>query len=398
MKPIRVLHLIDTLGVGGTEHQLALNISALDSERVQSYVCYLSKPNDFEPLFAASNVPVHMLGVNSRRQWAAGVFKLRRLVKELDIGLIHTQLFSADLIGGITGKLAGVPVVGTLANSLYEDEWLIDNPHVNRAKLQFSLSMRKFVARLCDSHLIAVSNSVKSSAVKQLGVPDSKVSVVYRSVSPNWFEPVDEQVVLEKKRELGIEGRYPVIASTGRLIPQKGQRYLVEAMPAIVERFPDAVLLVVGEGFMRASLEPLVDRLGLQNNVRLLGRRRDVRALLHLSDVFAFPSLHEGCPNALLEAMAAGVPVVASNIAPNYEVSSEGELVRLAPPCNPGALADALIETVSQQEHARQVSLKASDMVRRNFTLASASERMTEVFERCLGVNAPRVEMLSNLK
>ena len=134
---INVLHVIDSLGVGGAERQLALTLSALDPQRVRSFVCYLHSPDDVEPAIRDLGIPVYRLDAEGKSQWHRAVLRLRRLVKSLDIDLIHTQLFDADVVGGLVGRITAVPVVSTLANSSYDSAWLIDNPSLSRFKLAY---------------------------------------------------------------------------------------------------------------------------------------------------------------------------------------------------------------------------------------------------------------------
>ncbi|MFQ5873293.1 MAG: glycosyltransferase, partial [Dehalococcoidia bacterium] len=306
MPKYRILHIIDSLGTGGSEHQLLLNLSALDKNRFENLVCYLRPSEDLLAPMSRLGAHVFCLGVRGKAQWPGSIYRLFRFIKSHRIDLVHTCLFEADLLGGAVGRLAGVPVVSTLANSCYEPVWLTDNVHLNRFKLAGMRSVRALLARMANCHLVAVSQYVKQSAVAQLGVRESKITVIYRALAPSWRHQGDDAGVTTLKNRLGINGDWPILVNVGRLVPQKGQRYLIEAMPRILHHYPQARLLIAGDGLLGPALTRLRGDLGLDDQVQFLGHRDDVGHLLLLGDAFVFSSLYEGCPNSLIEAMAAG--------------------------------------------------------------------------------------------
>ena len=387
---INVLHVIDSLGVGGTERQLALTLNALDPQRVKSYVCYFHPPDETALWIKEMGYPVYLLNAPGRGQWFGAVRQLRGLVKTLDIDLIHTQLFDADMVGGIVGRLTGVPVVSTLANSVYDPEWLVDNPKLNRLKLAFPRTARKYMARHLDRHVVAVSDSVKQGALQNMGIAEDKVTVIHRALFPSWLQDdIDgEETPSAVDIDPSLGDRYPIILNIGRLMPPKGQRYLIGAMPRILEKYPNAVLMIAGDGGLRRSLAAKADGLGVVNQVKFLGTRGDVKELLKICDVFAFPSLYEGCPNALLEAMSMGVPCVASAIAPVREVTKDGRLATLVPIRDPDGIADGICNTLANMESAKIMARMASDTVRREFTIEKVASKLTRIYEECLGITA----------
>lgn len=380
----RVLHVIDSLGYGGTELQLALNLGGMKADRFENYVCYLHGPSHLEPALDKLGVQVFGLGLTGSRQWVRGVLRLRRLVKSLNIDLIHTNLFEADVIGGVTGRLMKRPVISTIANVCFEPEFLIDNPSLSRVKLAFPKHIRSLIANACNAHLVAVSQTVAQSAIKQLRVPPQKTSVIHRALSRQWLEPPDDDYLKSLRTQLGLAGSGPVLLNVGRLIPQKGQCYLIEGMREVVQAFPAARLLVAGEGYLRASLTDLRDRLGLTDHVTFLGRRNDIKALHAVSDIFVFPSLFEGCPNALIEAMVMGKPCVASKISSTEEVMEEGVTGLLTPARDPQSLANAIIQLCSNPERANLMGQKARAAALERFTVSNAVEKLEALYQKVL--------------
>ena len=389
MQPIKVLHIIDSLGRrGGAERQLALAVSGLNPNRFASHVCYLHPPAYLATLFNSMGVPLHKLEVNGMGQWIYGVRKLRRLVKSWDIDLIHTTLFESDVIGGLVGRLTGVPVVSTLASSIYEPEWLIDNPDLNRLKLMFPRLVRTFVTRCLDRHVIAVSAAVKNSAMRQLGLHTDKITVIHRALSPEWLDGKVTQDLGEQTSNAELPSGFPVLINIGRLESPKGQRYLIESMPDIIRNFPRALLLIVGEGKLQPQLKELTESLDLNDHVLFLGQRGDVKRLLESSDVYVLSSLYEGCPNVLLEAMAIGLPSVCFNIEAVSEVTQEGRFTSLVPIRDVNAFSEAVVKLASNIDSARLLGLEAKEATRNQFTSARCLSQLMTLYDRCLAPNS----------
>lgn len=389
----RILHIIDSLGYGGTEHQLVLNISGVQGEKFENIVCYLHQPNDLERELAELGVPVYHLEVGSRLHWFKGVTNLKRLIRSLNVDLVHTNLYESDVIGGIAGRLAGRPVISTIANVCFEPEFMVDNPSLNWLKLESSRWMRLLVAHTCNTHLVSVSETVADSVQRRLKISAGKDSVIYRALSKSRLAPPNEEHIRRLRSELGLSDCSPVLINVGRLVPQKGQVYLLEAMGRVVEEFPRARLLMAGDGGLMPRLTELRDRLGLQEHVTFLGQRDDIKELLEMADLFVFPSLFEGCPNALIEAMARGKPCVASRIAPNSEVIDEGVTGVLAHPRSSQALADAIIKLASSDPDAvARMGEKARQASRERFTVRAAVEKLENLYQQVLDAHyGPRL-------
>lgn len=380
----KILHVIDSLGYGGTELQLVLNVEGLREEGFESYVCHVHGPDHLQPALEKLGVQVFNLGLTGNHQWIRGVSRLRALSKQLDVDLIHTNLYQADVIGGITGRLIRRPVVSTIANVCFEPEFLIDNPRGNRVKLAIPKNIRSVIAKSGNTHLISVSHTVARSAIRQLRIPPEKTTVIHRALAQKWLDPLDETVVEALRTELDLQDSSPVLLNVGRLIPQKGQTYLIEAMMEVVREFPKAKLLIAGDGYLKSSLREQRDRQGLTDHITFLGRRNDIKYLHAVSDVFVFPSLFEGCPNALIEALVMGNACVASNIEPVEEVIESGENGWLVPPQDPRSIAAAVSYVCSDQKKAAVVGQKARDMALERFTTQRATSKLVELYRKVL--------------
>ncbi len=382
----RILHLtIHLSNRGGAEHQLIRNVKALDNNRFENLLCCVEKPRDLALEAAEQGIPVFSLECKGKLQWLRAIYRLCILVRSQKIDLIHTSLFDADIVGGIAGRLCGVPVVSTLCNIGAEKERLVDNPNINRFKLMVTMKLWGLTIRSCHQRSIAISDAVKESAIRTYGLHGNRLKVIYRSLDPNWNDPGFSENTGELRRTLGLEDTYPVLLNVARLYPQKGQKYLIQAMPEIIKQFPNVRLLIVGLGPLQESLTSLCRDLGVEKQVIFLGHRGDVRNLLELTDVFVFPSLFEGLGGALIEATGAGRPCVASKVGPIPEVVEDGESGVLVPSQSPAFLAKAIIQLGRERDRARLMGERGKQIAAERFSINQNIRHLEEFYDLVLG-------------
>lgn len=304
---------------------------------------------------------------------------LRRVVQEVRPHVIHATLFRPGVAARIVGRWCRIPVITSLVNTTYEPEWRLDNPRLTPWKVWSVQAIDRVTTRLGDTRYVAITESVKVSAVRRLGIPPERIVIIPRGLVPErWVGCEDAAAV---RQSLGWQDAYPVIVNVGRLVPQKGQQYAVRAMTAVVARFPMARLAIAGEGRLRPVLERLIRDLGLTDHVSLLGERDDVARLLHAADIFVFPSLFEGLGNAVLEAMAAGKPCVCSNIPALREVTDNGRVAALAEAQSPASLASALVRLAVDREAAWQLGRQAQAWVRQRYDIRVAVSRLEALYQ-----------------
>ncbi|MDR7542815.1 MAG: glycosyltransferase [Armatimonadota bacterium] len=374
-----VLHVLDTLGTGGAERQLATFLRRSDPQRFRHVVCTLGAGGPVESELIATGVRICNLGVGSRMGLVRSVAGLRRVVQEVRPHVIHATLFRPGVAARIVGRWCRIPVITSLVNTTYEPEWRLDNPRLTPWKVWSVQAIDRVTTRLGDTRYVAITESVKVSAVRRLGIPPERIVIIPRGLVPErWVGCEDAAAV---RQSLGWQDAYPVIVNVGRLVPQKGQQYAVRAMTAVVARFPMARLAIAGEGRLRPVLERLIRDLGLTDHVSLLGERDDVARLLHAADIFVFPSLFEGLGNAVLEAMAAGKPCVCSNIPALREVTDNGRVAALAEAQSPASLASALVRLAVDREAAWQLGRQAQAWVRQRYDIRVAVSRLEALYQ-----------------
>jgi glycosyltransferase involved in cell wall biosynthesis len=299
-------------------------------------------------------VPVTILRYASHR-FAVTLRDLVKLIRARGVAVLHTHEFFMNTLGLMASRLTGVPFVATVhGRNYYSDR--------ARRRIAYRL-IGRFAGRL-----VTVSEANKRFLAERVGIPPRRVQVIPNGV------PLDDKASAAARsalrESLGLNQDHAIIGTLGSLYPVKGHSYLIDAAPAILGRFPQAVLLIVGQGGLREELEADAARLGIAARVRFLGHREDVHDLLSIYDIFVLPSLSEGMPLALLEAMAAGLPAVASQVGGVTEVLEDRKTGFLVPPGDSRALADAIMTLLGNPPLANELAAAARQMAATRFSLA----------------------------
>jgi glycosyltransferase involved in cell wall biosynthesis len=377
---IRVLHVIDSLGNGGAEHQLTAMLLHSNRHTFDHHVCALGVADRFSARLREGGIAVHKFERQPRREPVGTLRQLQRLIRTLDPDVMHVSLYWASVLGRTAAHFARRPVVTSLVTTSYEPEQRLDNPYLTPAKIAVVRALDGITARRWGTWFVAVSEAVRASAVRRLHIPPDRMSVIARGVEIERFAPAPPARIAAARAVLGWDGAYPVLLTVGRLVPQKGQRYAIEAMPRILEKFPRALLVIAGEGRLRADLEARIRALGLQERVWLLGERHDVPTLLSAADIFVFPSLIEGSGGALLEALAAGCPSVATRIEPLREVTDNGRLAILVDLQSAFAVAEGVNRLAGDLLLAARLGDEARAWARERYDIAASARKFEAVF------------------
>jgi glycosyltransferase involved in cell wall biosynthesis len=225
---------------------------------------------------------------------------------------------------------------------------------------------------------IAVSHHVARKLCQTYGLPANKVTVIHNGI---FLSPFVRPADTELRAKLGATNGRPIVLTLARLDQQKGHRYLLQAVPLV----PDALFVFAGDGPERASLEAQARQLGLNDDrILFLGYRRDTPDLLACCDLFVLPSLFEGLPLSILEAMAASKPVIASAIGGNDEAVIHEETGLLVSPENPAALAQAIQRLLSDRPLAARLAATGKAQVQKKFSAEAMVQRVTEIYEQIL--------------
>jgi glycosyltransferase involved in cell wall biosynthesis len=371
------LFVINSLGAGGAERSLADILPHLYTVGVRPIVaCFKSPDVGFEQEVRADGTDVRVLPGASLM---SHVRDLRNIIKRERPRLVYTALFDAHLAGRLAAAGTGVPVLSNLTNVAYDPARYAD-PNVNGRRLQLLRYVDGWTARHLTSHFHAVSGAVKTSAVSSLGVAPQDITVVHRGRHRQRLGRPGADRRARVRSTLGLDSSALVVITVGRQEYQKGQRYLLEAVPGLADRFPNVEIMIVGrQGHASSELASLVTSLDIEDRVRFLGHRDDVPDLLAASDVFAFPSVYEGLGGANIEAMALGLPLVASDIAALREVVEVGGNGILVPPADPAALENALGDLLADPDLRRAYGVRSEEIFASSFDAEQSIPRTVDL-------------------
>jgi glycosyltransferase involved in cell wall biosynthesis len=364
---LRILHVITSLDVGGAQKHLFSLASGLNRRGHTADVAFFKNPT-LEGEFRKAGIELFDLGA------AGGVspLLLGRLVRLLSGGryqIVHTHLLKADAYGVIAGIMAGIPL---RIASKHNDERVLRKPGV--------AAVHGVLSRL--NHRVLVLSDYVGRYMAEVGrVDPDRMTRVYYGLPP--VSTATDEDALRVRAELGIAPAAPLVATVGRLAEQKGLIYLLRAMAVLRQSVPEVRLLVVGDAqdgreeykqtLLRARAE-----LGLGEAVVFAGVREDVPAVMRAADLFVMASLWEGFGLVFLEAMAAGRPIVATNVSAIPEVVENGVTGLLVPPRDPDALSDAMRKLLLDGERSRQMGQAGLLRLKERFT----EERMIEATEQ----------------
>ncbi len=376
-RKINLLHIVNGFAIGGGELKLLELVKNLVEKRADKYtvtVCSVGQGGTLQPEFERLGIKVFVIEKKHKFD-ISQVFKVCRIIKQEQIDLVQTTLFYADVIGALAAKLTGVDAViswDTVSHPPDSHETRL------RHKLSYQLCMR-FVKRI-----VAVSEGVKKYLIEDRKIASKKIVIIHYGIDLSLFKSRNGFLDKRKRSELGLPDHKIVIGTVARLEIQKGHRYLIAAAPEIINKFSNVVFVFAGDGTLRQELETQVNALGLQENFRFLGFRKDVKELLFAFDVFVLPSLFEGLPNVILEAMASGRPIVATAVDGTPELIEHNETGLLVPPKSPHALQEQILNLLENEEKGSKLGRQAKEMAKQKFSFDQQFRKFEEVYDATL--------------
>ncbi|HWR57858.1 MAG TPA: glycosyltransferase [Thermodesulfovibrionales bacterium] len=373
--------VIDSLLGGGTERSLADLLTCYPSRNVEPLVIALrqSGSEGFEEEVIRSGVIVLFSPPGSP---FAQITWLRKLIRNHKPDLVHTMLAKADMIGRVAAWRTGVPLLCSLVIVPYEKERLKER-NLSRWKVRLWQLMDIITSAFLVDHFHAVSESVKEGAVRRLRLAPEKITVVRRGRNEEKIGQPSPERKIEARRVLGLGREDIVLLNVGRCHYQKGQQYLLEAVSMLAPRWDRLRLLIAGRaGNASQELEAFTKSLGLNGRVSFLGHQREVTTLLTAADIFVFPSLYEGLPGAVIEAMALGLPIIASDIGPVRELAEEGKNALLVPLRSSGALSEAIERLMLEPRMRENFGKRSREIFLERFRLAASADDMVKLYRK----------------
>ncbi len=361
---IPILYLITELSVGGAQTVLYELLKNIDRNRFDPAVaCLFNGNGKTAESIRQLNIPVFDAGMRHKADFEA-LRRLYLIIRNSHPVILHSHLFHANQTARMLGRLAGSPVIVNCEHtSAMESEWRY---RVNR--LTIGLADR----------VVAVSASVQEFCTVHIHLPASKLVLIRNGIAiPDKTLPTQR----ESRQMFNLPEEVDLIGTIGRLDPIKGYSYLLEALKQID---PDACLVIVGDGPEREHLQAHACRLGIKERVFWMGSVQDIWSILPAFDLFVLPSLREGLPVTLLEAMAAGLPVVATQVGGVPEVILDGITGILLPAGNPQALAEAIQRLLTKPGLCMEMGRSGRERVRDDFSVEQMVQKTQALYEDLL--------------
>lgn len=371
---IKLLKIVTNFKIGGTERQVANLALRIDSSRFDLHLGCLQNWGELLRELEPLQVPRPEFRIG--RLYSAKTFReairLAGYIKKNLIQIVHSYGFYSNVFVVPAARLGGAPVI--IAS--IRDTGEILTPMQQR--------MQKMVCRLADCVLVN-AEAIRRALIAQGYRPD-KIAVIPNGIV--LLQPAGGNSGARLRAELGISPTARIVMVASRLNPMKGIEYFVEAAAAVAVRVPDSVFLIVGDGANRTQLENHARALGLESRMVFAGFRTDVPDLLPEATIAVLPSLSEGLSNSLLEAMGAGVPVIAAKVGGNPEIVEDGVTGILVPARDSGALSRAMGTLLDDPELARQMGAAGKRRVAEQFGVDRAVGVVEQLYERLVGARA----------
>lgn len=373
---LKVLHIYAGTRFWGPDRQLLQLYEPLSAEGVAmtTYVLYRHSPGlpKIHPLVARARErgwPAEQINVQSRLSWPA-IRAIAHRIREEGFAVIHSHEYKSNLYGCIAAQLAGARRVASVRG--YTDRtWAL------QVYKRFDLlTLRAF------DGIIAVSEHLRQWLIRH-GLPATRIVTAHDALDLALFT-MNTATRAEVRSRFGVHDTQFVITTVGRLSPEKGHCCLLEAVRGILDEYPDVRLMIVGDGPLHGRLEQQAKSLGISAAVTFAGYQGDIAGFLGASDVFVLPSLREGTPNALLEAMALAKPVVVSRVGGVPEIVQDGETGFLVPPQDPDSVAQAVLALMRDPNRAAAMGQRARQVIEQGFNVQRLAGQIVDLYQKVL--------------
>lgn len=381
VKRICVVLVVDDLGYGGAERQVVELANNLDGNRFDVHVCTLSSHLPLRDQLRDSDNKLHVIERKIRFDFTV-ILRLARLLRKLKADIVHGYLFRAEIATRLAGCIAGTKlIIGSERNA-------------NRIEIRKSNILAYRLTQRYVDMIIANSHAGVESNRKIFKMPFSYYRVVHNGVDTERFYPMDGTTM---QRKLGIPVQCPVVGAFASFKRQKNHTMLFRTFRVVLESFPEARLILVGDeptdsrGRLvkyRAQLNRLIDDLGIRQQCMFLGHQNHTEYIYPVCDITVLTSFHEGTPNVLLESMACGVPVVATDVCDNRYIVREGETGHLVEVGDEAGMARRITRLLSDHARRQEMGRSAREWMMREFSTKRLAEKMEAIYIELLNTNS----------
>jgi len=373
-----ILYVIENIEFGGGERVFSQIIRGLDKERFGVFVA--SNPGGiFEKKLTEVGIKINPVRMTNRYNLGI-ISRLKKIIKTKDVRIVHSQGGRADFFARIAARIANVPII------ISSMAMLVEGYDVSRSRKRLYVLIDRWTERWVNKFTV-LSEAMRRSLIERHKIPPENIVKIYNGIEIEEYNPDLKELrnkKLEVRRELGLKNDVPVIGAIGRLVWQKGFEYLIRAAPEVLKKCPEARFLIVGEGPLKNKLILTSEKLNVADRIIFTGFRSDIKEILASIDVLAMPSLLEGLPMVLLEAMAMAKPIVATRIDGITEVLENSKTRLLVPAKNSHALAEAIVGTLNDKAKANFFGQNAREAAKEKFSVKKMVEQIELAYEKLL--------------
>lgn len=360
---MKIFFTIDSLQTGGAERS-TLEITKRLTADITPVVVTFYKNNELEAEFVSAGVRVEKFRLNGKYDFRTGIKLFTALCQQEQPDLIVATLFRSEYISRMVGRKLNIPVIGTFVNDTYSKYAISALSFSMKVKTAFFWLLNKWSSRFC-YRFLANSESIKANNAKTLFISTDRIDVIPRGRDVSKYSFKEER----------FTGENTVFLNVGRLIPRKGQREMIVAFAKFAKEFPNAELWIAGEGQFRHELSSLIEELEVADKVKLLGNVSNVPELLRQADVFVFPSWYEGFSGAIVEAMLAGVPIIASDISMNREAVEHQYSAVLFKVQSSSSIYEAMKFSIEEKQLMLQFARNAREKALAEYNIETVSQK-----------------------
>jgi glycosyltransferase involved in cell wall biosynthesis len=383
---IKVIHIITRLDKGGSAENTYLTLKGMDKSRYE--VSLVTGPVE-DPSQDRRNqieesgvqyiqIPQLRRNINLFHDFTA-LLRIYRFLKREKPDIVHTHTSKAGLLGRLAAKLAGVPSI------IHTPHGHVFFGYFGALKTRIFILLEKFASRITDK-IVALTPREKADYLSYKVVEEDKLAVIPSGIELHKYQQVPQEERSKLRKELGIPENSAVLGTAGRLVPVKGPEFLLQAVGHVISEYPDTYLVFAGDGPLRKSLEKNAVEMGLAKNIIFTGWRDDMARVLSIFDIFCLPSLNEGMGRVLLEAMALGKPIVASDVGGIPDLIIPGKNGFLVPPQHPEELAKQILFLIENREEREKLGRTGKEMVSA-FSDEIMMKKIAELYEKLVNPN-----------
>ena len=362
-KKIKILHITTSGNFGGTEKMIYYFIK-MSSKNFENVLVILKDEGEFLEKIKKLNVKTYFINIKNIFNLSK-LFKVYKIIKTENPDIIHSYLFHSNIIARILGKTAGIKNIVCGQRNI--DKW----------KNIFHILLDRITSIYCKL-IISNTEAGKNRLVKKEKINPGKIIVIQNGVEKP-FVPKKKETI-EWKNKFNIPNNATIISTAASLTKKKGIPYLIKAFELAANEYSDIHLIIAGKGPLECQLKELSKQQKNKDRIHFVGFQNNINFLLSATDIFVLPSLWEGMPNAILEAMSFGIPVIATNVGGTPEIIKDGENGFLIPPENEYAIYEKIKYCLENQEKIKIIGLNAKKETENKFSIEKMVKKLEAAY------------------